>query len=134
MGMTNPFDARQSILGGAPHFQLLSRRFYRQVQGMGAAFSADGRLKVVAAYHAGPRAVEKHRGIPPYGRKRKYVAAVMRRYAKLGGRSALASKNARGRSALGHRRKHGAKIGSTVVLTALAFRSDCNTPLTARER
>ena len=45
----------------------------------------DEKVKIVAAYHAGPGAVEKYAGIPPYETTHFYVAAVMRRYAENGG-------------------------------------------------
>ena len=35
---------------------------------------------MIAAYHAGPGAVEKYGGIPPYETTRQYVGMVMRRY------------------------------------------------------
>ena len=37
-------------------------------------------VKVMAAYHAGPRAVEKFGGMPPYETTHAYVQAVLRRY------------------------------------------------------
>ena len=37
-------------------------------------------MKVVAGYHAGPAAVEKYGGIPPYETTHAYVASVLRRY------------------------------------------------------
>ncbi len=42
--------------------------------------SADEKVKVVAGYHAGPAAVEKYGGIPPYETTHAYVAMVLRRY------------------------------------------------------
>jgi Transglycosylase SLT domain len=42
--------------------------------------SPDEKVRVVAAYHAGPGAVEKYAGVPPYETTRAYVTAVMRRY------------------------------------------------------
>jgi soluble lytic murein transglycosylase-like protein len=86
MGVTDPFDARQSIMGGARYLQLLARRFCKQVTSAGTVCSADEKVKIVAAYNAGPGAVEKYGGIPPYETTQRYVAAVMRRYDELGGR------------------------------------------------
>ena len=48
----------------------------------------DDKIKIVAAYHAGPGAVEKYGGIPPYETTHAYVAAVMRRYGAAGGDAA----------------------------------------------
>jgi soluble lytic murein transglycosylase-like protein len=39
-------------------------------------FNNDVEL-AVAAYNAGPAAVHKHKGVPPYAETRAYVAAVM---------------------------------------------------------
>jgi hypothetical protein len=98
MGVIDSFDARQNIMGGTRYLQVLARRFCRTPAGTergvaadargaekGAAppltvCSADEKVKVVAAYHAGPAAVEKYGGIPPYETTRAYVAMVLRRY------------------------------------------------------
>ncbi len=90
MGVTDTFDPRQNIMGGARYLQVLARRFCKTPaavgEGAGAAAarllvcSIDEKIKIVAAYHAGPAAVEKYGGIPPYETTRAYVAAVMRRY------------------------------------------------------
>ena len=37
-------------------------------------------MKVIAAYHAGPGAVMKYGGMPPYETTRAYVTMVRRRY------------------------------------------------------
>lgn len=86
MGVTDPFDPRQSIMGGARYLQTLARRFCKQASPAGTLCSSDEKVKIVAAYHAGPGAVEKYGGIPPYETTRAYVTAVMRRY-ELYGRS-----------------------------------------------
>lgn len=86
MGVTDPFDPRQSIMGGARYLQTLARRFCKQASPAGTLCSTDEKVKIVAAYHAGPGAVEKYGGIPPYETTRAYVTAVMRRY-ELYGRS-----------------------------------------------
>ena len=80
MGVTDAFDARQNIMGGARYLQVLARRFCRQVTSAGTVCAPDEKVKIVAAYHAGPGAVEKYGGIPPYETTHAYVAAVMRRY------------------------------------------------------
>lgn len=86
MGVTDPFDPRQSIMGGARYLQTLARRFCKQATPAGTLCSTDEKVKIVAAYHAGPGAVDKYGGIPPYETTRAYVTAVMRRY-ELYGRS-----------------------------------------------
>ena len=87
MGVTNSFDPRQNIMGGARYLQVLARRFCRTPSAAPAAAPApatvcspEEKVKIVAAYHAGPGAVEKYGGIPPYETTRAYVAMVMRRY------------------------------------------------------
>jgi hypothetical protein len=80
MGVTDPFDPRQNIMGGARYLQVLARRFCKQVKGAATVCTPDEKVKIVAAYHAGPGAVEKYGGIPPYETTHAYVAAVMRRY------------------------------------------------------
>lgn len=85
MGVTDIFDPRQNIMGGTRYLQVLARRFCKTPAG-GAGdkpltvCSADEKVKVVAAYHAGPAAVEKYGGIPPYETTHAYVAMVLRRY------------------------------------------------------
>ena len=89
MGVINSFDARQNIMGGARYLQVLARRFCRtpaatdDAQRSGERLtvcSTDEKIKVIAAYHAGPGAVEKYGGIPPYETTHQYVGMVMRRY------------------------------------------------------
>jgi soluble lytic murein transglycosylase-like protein len=73
-------------MGGARYLQILARRFCKQVTPAGTVCSSDEKVKIVAAYNAGPGAVEKYGGVPPYETTQLYVAAVMRRYDGLGGR------------------------------------------------
>jgi hypothetical protein len=89
MGVINNFDPRQNIMGGARYLQVLARRFCHtpaasdDAQRPGERLtvcSTDEKIKVVAGYHAGPGAVEKYGGIPPYETTRMYVGMVMRRY------------------------------------------------------
>jgi cell wall-associated NlpC family hydrolase len=65
LGVTNPLDPMQSLEGGARYLR-------RQLD----AFGWDMR-KAVAAYNAGPAAVTRYGGIPPFAETRAYVPRVM---------------------------------------------------------
>lgn len=65
----DPHDPAANLAGGAAYLRALLDRF-------------DGDLvKALAAYNAGPAAVERHQGVPPYPETRRYVAAVLARLA-----------------------------------------------------
>lgn len=68
LGVRNVFDARENIFGGTRYLRTLLDTF-------------DGDLDLaLAAYNAGPGAVQKYRGVPPYRETRAYVAAVRASY------------------------------------------------------
>ena len=68
LGVQNVFDARQNILGGTRYLRTLLDTF-------------NGDLDLaLAAYNAGPGAVAKYRGVPPYRETQAYVAAVKASY------------------------------------------------------
>jgi soluble lytic murein transglycosylase-like protein len=68
LGVTDSFDARQNIHGGARYLRTLLDEF-------------GGDLDLcLAAYNAGPGAVRKYRGVPPYRETTAYVAAIRRDY------------------------------------------------------
>jgi soluble lytic murein transglycosylase-like protein len=71
-GVTNIFDPRQNIEGGARYVRFLLDRF-------------DGDINLVlAGYNAGEGAVEKYGWhIPPYSETQEYVRRISRRYALL---------------------------------------------------
>jgi len=70
LGVTDSFNATQNINGGARYLaQMLSR------------FNNNHRL-ALAAYNAGPGAVEKHDGVPPYPETQEYVEKVLDLYSK----------------------------------------------------
>jgi Rod binding domain-containing protein len=65
MGVKNVWDPKQNIFGGAKYLGQLLDRF-------------DGNLEhALASYNAGPGAVEKHGGVPPYPETKAYVKKVM---------------------------------------------------------
>ncbi len=65
----DPFDVTQNIRGGA----LYLRRMLSE-------FGGDVRL-ALAAYNAGPAAVRKHGGVPPYAETQAYVTSILGRMA-----------------------------------------------------
>jgi soluble lytic murein transglycosylase-like protein len=71
LGVTDPYDPAQSIDGGT-HFlgDLLTR------------FKGDVRL-ALAAYDAGPSAVARYGGVPPYAETQQYVTWVLNRLSEL---------------------------------------------------
>ncbi len=72
LGVTDPFDPRQNIRGGSLYLRRMLDRF------------RDLPL-ALAAYNAGPGAVEGYRGIPPYPETVRYVQKVLGEYRRLGG-------------------------------------------------
>lgn len=64
MGVLDAFDANQNIRGGARYLALLLRNF-----------NGNERL-AAAAYNAGPGAVQRYNGVPPYDETQVYVERV----------------------------------------------------------
>jgi soluble lytic murein transglycosylase-like protein len=65
----NPFDPHENVMAGTRFFRQLLKRY-----------NSDLSLSL-AAYNAGPGAVDRHRNIPPYRETRDYVDKVMKYYA-----------------------------------------------------
>ncbi|HET6894195.1 MAG TPA: lytic transglycosylase domain-containing protein [Candidatus Baltobacteraceae bacterium] len=70
LGVSNAYDPAQNIWGGT-----------RYIKGLLDRFHGDLRL-AVAAYNAGPGAVEKYGGVPPYAETQAYVENVLDSYQK----------------------------------------------------
>jgi soluble lytic murein transglycosylase-like protein len=73
LGVTDAYDPAQNVAGGTKY-----------IKGLLDRFNGDVRL-AVAAYNAGPGAVEKYGGIPPYAETQNYVQNVLASYAKYRG-------------------------------------------------
>jgi soluble lytic murein transglycosylase-like protein len=67
LGVTNPHDVGQNVAGGAAYLRAQLERFDNNVP------------FALAAYNAGPGAVMKYGGIPPYRETQNYVRQIMRR-------------------------------------------------------
>ena len=63
----NPYDPWQNVFGGAAYLRTQLDRFGNNVP------------LALAAYNAGPEAVAKYGGVPPYTETRNYVSVIMRR-------------------------------------------------------
>lgn len=64
----DPYDEQQNIEGGAMYLKQMLERFGGNIR------------NAVAAYNAGPGAVEKFGGVPPYGETQHYVGKVLDLY------------------------------------------------------
>jgi soluble lytic murein transglycosylase-like protein len=65
MGVSNPLDPTESIEGGARYLSQLTSQFGGNTE------------DALAAYNAGPGAVQQYGGIPPYAETQSYVSKVL---------------------------------------------------------
>ncbi|MDB4969407.1 MAG: Lytic transglycosylase catalytic [Myxococcales bacterium] len=68
--VVNVFDPRENILGGTRLLRLNANRFKGDL------------VLTIAAFHAGPGAVLKYHGVPPYETTQAYVKIVLKHYYK----------------------------------------------------
>jgi soluble lytic murein transglycosylase-like protein len=66
MGVANSYNGRQNVMGGVKYLKELLRRFNGDEE------------KALAAYNAGPGAVEQYGGIPPFEETQNYVKSVLK--------------------------------------------------------
>lgn len=82
LDVADRFDPQQNIEGGARYLSELLRRF--------------GQLEsALAAYNAGPAAVEKYQGVPPIAETRTFVQRVLASYRTLSTRNDKTTKSSR---------------------------------------
>lgn len=72
LGVTDIFDPEQNIMAGAKYLKQNLDKYRRPELAL-------------AAYNAGPGAVDKYGGIPPYKETKNYVRRIMDNYAKIAG-------------------------------------------------
>lgn len=68
LGVTNSFAPSENIQGGTAYLDWLLKRYHDNLQW------------ALAAYNAGPAAVDRWHGIPPYRETQAYVARVIHEY------------------------------------------------------
>ncbi|HEY1209048.1 MAG TPA: lytic transglycosylase domain-containing protein [Terracidiphilus sp.] len=68
MGVADSFKPDENVRGGATYLDALLTRYH------------DNLALALAAYNAGPEAVDKYHGIPPYRETRAYVARVIHEF------------------------------------------------------
>lgn len=73
LGVKNAYDAEQNIEGGTKYLKGLMDRFN------------NDKSLALAAYNAGPNAVKKYGGIPPYAETQNYVKSILSKYDKMKG-------------------------------------------------
>jgi soluble lytic murein transglycosylase-like protein len=68
LGVSDSFEPRQNVRGGSAYLDTLLVRYH------------DNMALALAAYNAGPAAVDKYHGIPPYRETQAYVARVIHEF------------------------------------------------------
>ncbi len=87
LGVSDVNNPMQNLLGGARYLAQLLQQYQVSYHdcllrpSAAAKMCVDPLVLALAAYNAGPAAVSKYGGIPPYTETRAYVAAVLRNYA-----------------------------------------------------
>ncbi len=68
LGVKDSFEPQENIAGGSAYLDQLLKRYH------------DNVALALAAYNAGPKAVDRYHGVPPYSETQVYVARVIREF------------------------------------------------------
>lgn len=71
LGVRDSFDATENIRGGIRYLQRMLQQFDQDIS------------LALAAYNAGPGAVQRYNGIPPFNETQNYITRVMDHYQRL---------------------------------------------------
>jgi hypothetical protein len=93
LGVSNAWDPQQNVRGGSAYLAQQLERF--------------GSVRLaVAAYHAGPNAVAKYKGVPPYPDTQEYVERVLSLYQQNPSEAAVDLARDRARATADAERRH----------------------------